>query len=194
MPDLIIDPESSSVNEELLAFFKALADATRLKIIGLLANQQLTVEQLASMLDVSPSTASHHLSRLSEIGLVTARAESYYSIYSLQTDALESMARRLLERKNLPKLAEDADLEAFDRKVLKTFVDDDGKLTGLPMQQKKFEVILRYVVKDFESGKKYTEKEVNEILTRYHEDYASLRRGLIVAKFMVRNHGIYWLP
>jgi len=185
---------STPVNEELLAFFKALADATRLKIVGLLANQSLSVEQLASMLGLSPSTISHHLSRLSEIGLVSARAESYYSIYSLQRDALESMARRLLVQDSLPSLAEDADVEAFDRKVLRAFLDADGRITSFPAQLKKFEVLLRYVSKDFEHGRKYTEKEVNEILTRYNDDYASLRRGLVVAKFLVRNHGIYWVP
>jgi biotin operon repressor len=160
----------------------------------LLANQQLTVEQLASMLDVSSSTVSHHLARLSEIGLVTARAESYYSVYSLQTDVLEAMARRLLERKNLPNLAEDADIEAYDRKVLRSFLDENGRIVSFPMQQKKFEVLLRYVVKDFEAGRKYTEKEVNEILSHYNDDVASLRRGLVAAKFMARNHGIYWRP
>ena len=191
-----MDPEIETppINDELLAFFKALADATRLKIIGLLANQQLTVEQLASMLDVSSSTVSHHLARLSEIGLVTARAESYYSVYSLQTDVLEAMARRLLERKNLPNLAEDADIEAYDRKVLRSFLDENGRIVSFPMQQKKFEVLLRYVVKDFEAGRKYTEKEVNEILSHYNDDVASLRRGLVTAKFMARNHGIYWRP
>ncbi len=191
-----MDPEIETppINDELLAFFKALADATRLKIIGLLANQQLTVEQLASMLDVSSSTVSHHLARLSEIGLVTARAESYYSVYSLQTDVLEAMARRLLERKNLPNLAEDADIEAYDRKVLRSFLDESGRIVSFPMQQKKFEVLLRYVVKDFEAGRKYTEKEVNEILSHYNDDVASLRRGLVTAKFMARNHGIYWRP
>ena len=191
-----MDPEIETppINDELLAFFKALADATRLKIIGLLANQQLTVEQLASMLDVSSSTVSHHLARLSEIGLVTARAESYYSVYSLQTDVLEAMARRLLERKNLPNLAEDADIEAYDRKVLRSFLDENGRIVSFPMQQKKFEVLLRYVVKDFEAGRKYTEKEVNEILSHYNDDVASLRRGLVAAKFMARNHGIYWRP
>jgi len=186
--------ETPPINDELLAFFKALADATRLKIIGLLANQQLTVEQMASMLDVSSSTVSHHLARLSEIGLVTARAESYYSIYSLQTNVLEAMARRLLERKNLPNLADDADIEAYDRKVLRSFLDENGRIVSFPMQQKKFEVLLRYVVKDFETGRKYTEKEVNEILSHYNDDVASLRRGLVVAKFMARNHGIYWRP
>ncbi len=68
-----------SENPELVAFFKALADANRLKIVGLLARQPYSVEELAALLDLKPSTVSHHLSRLAEVGLVSARAESYYN-------------------------------------------------------------------------------------------------------------------
>ncbi|MGD8807913.1 MAG: metalloregulator ArsR/SmtB family transcription factor, partial [Chloroflexota bacterium] len=65
---------------ELLAFFKALSDANRLKIVGLLAQSDYSVEELAAILALRPSTVSHHLARLTEVGLVSARAESYYSI------------------------------------------------------------------------------------------------------------------
>ena len=61
--------------QELLNFFKALADPNRLKIIGLLARQDLSVEQMAEMLSLASSTVSHHLSRLNKAGLVSARAE-----------------------------------------------------------------------------------------------------------------------
>lgn len=57
-------------DNSILEFFKALADANRLKIIGLLANQALTVEQLAEMLNLRPSTVSHHLGYLNHVGLV----------------------------------------------------------------------------------------------------------------------------
>ena len=48
-------------NEQLLEFFKALSDANRLKIIGLLAERPLTVEQMAEMLHLRASTVSNHL-------------------------------------------------------------------------------------------------------------------------------------
>jgi hypothetical protein len=38
----------------------------------------------------------------------------------------------------------------------------------------------------------YSEKQVNEILGRFHEDTAMLRRGLVEAKMMARDHGVYW--
>ena len=88
--------------QELLNFFKALSDANRLKIVGLLARSPLTVEQLAEMLAIHSSTVSHHLSRLTKAGLVSARAEGYYSVYQLETKVIEAMAQRLLQRETLP--------------------------------------------------------------------------------------------
>jgi hypothetical protein len=54
---------------------------------------------------------------------------------------------------------------------------------------------LRYVLQDFQPGTRYSEKKVNEILSRFSEDTASLRRGLIEYKMMVREGGggEYWL-
>jgi predicted transcriptional regulator len=177
----------------LLAFFKALADANRLKIIGLLANQATSVEKLAEQLDLTAATVSHHLSRLAECGLVSAKAEGYYSIYSLQTNTLESLAKRLLTRENLPSLAKDVDVEAYDRKVINEFTNSDGSIKAFPAQRKKLDVLLPYVVKVFEMEKRYTEKEVNELLKPFNEDYATLRRELVDAKFMARQNGEYWL-
>ena len=175
-----------------VSFFKALADVNRLKIIGLLAIQPYTVEQLATLLGLGPSTVSHHMSRLSEAGLVTARAESYYSVYSLNVDALEEKSRQFLSKENLPNLAADIDPETFDRKVIRDFSLADGRLKTIPAQRKKLDVILRYIVKPFEPGREYTENEVNEILSRFHEDTATLRRELVGSGLMQRHHGVYW--
>ena len=38
------------MSEELVTFFKALADANRLKIVGLLAEKPYSVEELATLL------------------------------------------------------------------------------------------------------------------------------------------------
>jgi hypothetical protein len=130
---------------------------------------------------------------LAEAGLVSARPESYYTVYSLETKNLEGMAQRLLRRENLPAVADEVDLEAFDRKVLKTYLDADGRLKDFPTQQKKTEVILRHVVQAFEPGVRYTEKQVNEMLKRFNEDYARLRRYLVDFKLMSRQGGgEYW--
>ncbi len=56
------------MSEELVNFFKAFADTNRLKIVGLLADKPYSVEELASLLNLKPSTVSHHLARLTKAG------------------------------------------------------------------------------------------------------------------------------
>jgi biotin operon repressor len=180
--------------DELLAFFKALSDATRLRLVGLLAQKESSVEELAAMLDVSPSTVSHHLSKLSEIGLVSARAEGYYNIYSLNTGVLQDMSQRMLSKDTLPDVARDLDREAYDRKVLKDYLAEDGSIAQLPTNRRKLDVILRYLVEQFDFDRQYTEKEVNEIIGALNEDISGLRRDLISVGFLDRERdgSAYW--
>jgi biotin operon repressor len=179
-------------DEHLLSFFKALADANRLKIIGLLSQQPYSVEQLAAMLELRPPTVSHHLKLLSEAGLVSARAESYYNVYQLESGALEQFATNLFARDNLPRMASEVDMDAYDRMVLSNVMQPDGRLKVIPAQRKKREVVLRHILKQFQPGVRYSEQQVNEILALFHDDTATLRREMIVYKLMDRAGGEYW--
>lgn len=182
------------MSEELVTFFKALSDANRLKIIGLLAQQPYSVEELAALLDLKASTVSHHLSKLSQIGLVSAKADSYYNVYRLDEKALEAKSRSIFSQENLAASVADVDADAYDNKVVGDYVRKDGSLKTIPAQLKKLQAILRYVVKAFKVGKRYSEKQVNEILRGYHEDAASLRRELVGFGLMKREGGggEYW--
>ncbi|HNR02067.1 MAG TPA: metalloregulator ArsR/SmtB family transcription factor [Anaerolineaceae bacterium] len=178
----------------LLEFFKNLADANRLKIVGMLAQNPSSVEALAAGLGLSVSTTSHHLSRLARSGLVSARADGHYYIYSLDTEKLREMSQHLLNDENLAGLSQDLSGDAFERKVMKAFVDSEGRITAFPAQEKKQLVLLRYVLNAFDPDRRYTEKEVNEVLSRFNEDTASLRRELVEYKMMAREGGggVYW--
>lgn len=182
------------MSEEAVAFFKALADATRLKIVGLLAQQPYSVEELAALLNLKASTVSHHLAKLAQVGLVSAKADSYYNVYQLDEKALESKSRNIFSQENLAASVVDVDADAYDNKVIGDYTRKDGSLKTIPAQRKKLEAILRYVVKAFEPGKRYSEKQVNEMLVKYHEDTASLRRELVGYKLMNREGGggEYW--
>jgi DNA-binding HxlR family transcriptional regulator len=182
------------MSDEVVNFFKALADANRLKIVGLLAQQPYSVEELAALLNLKPSTVSHHLAKLAQVGLVSAKTESYYNVYQLDEKALQSKSRDLFSQENLAASVVDVDADAYDRKVIEDFSRKDGSLKTIPAQRKKLEAILRYVVKAFEVNKRYSEKQVNEILGRYHEDTASLRRELVGYGLMKREGGggDYW--
>lgn len=182
------------MSEELVTFFKALSDANRLKIVGLLAQRPYSGEELAALLDLKASTVSHHLARLVKVGLVSARAEGYYSVYQLDKAALEAMSRSLFSPEQIITSASGVDLDGYDRKVLADFSRRDGRLKTIPSQRKKLDAVLRYVVKAFEVGKRYNEKKVNEILSGYHEDTATLRRELVGMGLMKRKSdgSEYW--
>ncbi len=188
-------PAAHDTDSTLLRFFKALADANRLKLIGVLAREPQSVEDLAAALDLDSSTVSHHLKRLAAVGLVSARAEGPYSVYSLNVEALQSMAREHLAEEALPRLAGDADLGAFDRKVLATFTDADGRITAFPSQRKKALVLVRHTLQVFEQGVVYDEAQVNERLARFNDDTARMRRSLVDFGFVQRDRdgGRYWL-
>ena len=181
-------------SEELVTFFKALADSNRLKIIGLLAEKSYSVEELAALLKLKPSTVSHHLSRLTKAGLVSMTSESYYSVYQLDKSMLEEKSRSLFSQEELSTVVSGVDTDAYDNKVIKDYTKRDGSLKTIPAQQKKLEAVLRHIVRAFREGETYSEKQVNEILSQYHEDTATLRRELIGYKLMEREGGggEYW--
>ncbi|MCX6058311.1 MAG: metalloregulator ArsR/SmtB family transcription factor [Chloroflexi bacterium] len=182
------------MSDEVIDFFKAFADANRLKIVGLLAQQPYSVEELAALLDLKPSTVSHHLAKLAQIGLVSAKTESYYNVYQLDEKALEAKSRSLFSQENLKASVSEIDLDAYDSKVIRDYTRKDGSLKTVPAQRKKLEAVLRYLVKVFDVNKRYSEKKVNEILSQYHEDTASLRRELVGYGLMKREGGggEYW--
>lgn len=182
------------MSEELVTFFKALADSNRLKIVGLLAEKAYSVEELAALLKLKPSTVSHHLSRLSEAGLVQSHSESYYSVYQLDKQMLEEKRRTMFSQAELSTVAAEVDADAYDAKVVRDFTRRDGSLKTIPAQRKKLDAVLRHVARSFDVGKRYSEKRVNEILAKYHEDTATLRRELVGAGLMQREGGggEYW--
>ena len=75
--------------------------------------------------------------------------------------------------------------------MLRRFIRD-GKLVSIPLVRSKRLVVLDHLAQQFEPGTYYTEAEVNETLSAYHPDVASLRRHLVDENFMTRDLGIYW--
>lgn len=67
-------------------------------------------------------------------------------------------------------------------------------LKAIPPKQKKKAVVLERIAEELEPGRRYTEKEINELLKAIHSDYVFLRRYLIEFGFMdrERNCSFYW--
>jgi DNA-binding transcriptional ArsR family regulator len=191
MTEIQTSPEL--LQNELLTLLKAVADKNRLRIIGILAHNASAVEDIASSLKIGASTVSHHLSVLAKAGLVEGRVDGYYSVYSLKTDPLQALAKKLLQHVE-PEKTEKPEGDAYEQKVFAAFLDEGGMIKAFPMQEKKYLVLLRYALRDFEHGVRYPEKKVNEMLAKYSADTARLRRGFIEYGFMAREGGggKYW--
>ncbi len=76
-------------------------------------------------------------------------------------------------------------------RVLRTFLRG-GRLVSIPTQRAKRLVILDRLAEEFDVGRRYSERQVNAILRRFHEDFAALRRYLVDEGFLDRESGQYW--
>ncbi len=187
------EPQEQAEFETLLNFFKALSNESRLKIIGILANSERTVGELAAMLDLKEPTVSQHLDMLKWVGLVSVRPDGNHRVYSFNNRALIGLSKEIFSREHLASLVPNLDEagDAWERKVFKTFFDGE-RIIQIPASEKKLLVIIKWLADKFEYDIRYTEKEVNEIITRHHADYALLRRELVDCHYMAREKGIYW--
>ncbi|MGD8456112.1 MAG: metalloregulator ArsR/SmtB family transcription factor [Anaerolineales bacterium] len=185
---------SKTTSEENLEaraqLFKALGHPARLLILNLIKMKPRHGEELAEILRLKPATISHHLGKLTEAGLLTAKKDQYYQTYSLVRRVLD---RSLQEVVHIPQmdLSVGVEEDAYRKKVLRSFFKH-GQLVQIPAQYKKQLIILEKLADEFEPDQRYTEKQVNQMLLEFHEDVASLRRMLIDHKLMAREKGIYW--
>jgi DNA-binding transcriptional ArsR family regulator len=177
----------------VLQFFRALADASRLRLLGILAGSECSVEELATRLGLTPPTVSHHLGKLKALGLVRMRPQGTTHLYSLDEETLRRLSKDVLSPEKMRSLADDAEGADWERKVLRDFFEGE-RLKEIPAARKKREIVLRWLARRFDPGVRYSEREVNEILGRHHPDTATLRRELVAerAALLRRERGVYW--
>jgi DNA-binding transcriptional ArsR family regulator len=188
------------MDPDLLVALKALSDASRLRLVGLLADgRRMAVEQIAAALELSPATVVHHLKKLREAGLVESFARPPYMDYSLRLGRLSEIGGALhrISREQSGEPLEDATMPKWagpaEAKVLRAFFVGE-RLTSIPAQHSKRLVVLRHLAESvFERKRKYPEKEVNQRLAVRHPDAASLRRYLVDEGFMTRKNSVYRL-
>ena len=166
---------------ENLTLLKLLADETRLRIINILAEGDSYVELIASKLELTPATVCYHLKKMESAGMVRCSRSQFYIIYSLNADIFDRTLRDLLITGDTT-----ADREAaYERTVIANFFKY-GRLTRLPAQRKKQEIILREIARRFEPGRDYPEPEVNAIISEVYDDYCTVRREMIGCGLMTR--------
>ena len=176
----------------LLQFFKVLGNESRLKILGLLANDERSVGELAALLELREPTVSHHLSTMKSLGIVDVQANGNVRMYSLNTSFLESMNKDMFSQSNLASLVTENTGDAWEDKVLALYLDGET-IKEIPRKRKKQQVILKWLVQKFEMDRKYHELELNERLKIYNPDVAALRRYMVEEQLMARDRkNMYW--
>jgi hypothetical protein len=173
----------------MLNFVKAASDANRLRIVGVLAQRPATIKEIARELEMPFRQAFNHLAFLEFVGVVYKTAD----LFSLDDHAIESLSRaEFTGKRNV--FIPAPDLDPKTRKVLAAHLNADGSIRQIPFLPSKLSIILNYLIPAFTMGADYTEKEVNAILRRFHEDTAGLRRDLVEAGLLARESdgSRYW--
>lgn len=172
--------------KENLKFLKLLADETRLDILNILLKEDSYVEKLACELSLAQATICYHLKKMESAGIVNSSRTQYYIIYSLNREIFDKPLFELI--KNGEEIVNTD--EKYKKEVVSNYFKY-GRLTQIPTQRKKREIVLGEILKQFESNREYTEKDVNEVILRYHGDFCTIRRELIALGMMTRSSGIY---
>ncbi|MEZ4675098.1 MAG: metalloregulator ArsR/SmtB family transcription factor [Caldilineaceae bacterium] len=184
----------------LLTLLKELADATRLTILGLLAEAPRSGDELATLIDLKPSTISHHLMRLQKARLVTVTAEQYYHVYSLEPTALTQL-QQLLTPDQLAAAVQQGgavDNDAYRQQILTRWIQSD-RLQDLPTQVKQRAVVLQWLAEKFVADQRYSPQQLDDVLDRWcswqngqRMDITTITRTLVEMNLLDRTRDGRW--
>lgn len=175
---------TTATPEEIL---RALADPERLAVAGALAREPMSANALSDRLGLPIQKVRRHLNRLTGAGIAVTQADR--RTYRLQPGALRAAVRDIGPSRD-PGLALGA-IDQEEETVLRSYFRG-GRLREVPAKRTKRLIVLTRLALEFEPGVRYSEREVNETLKRFHDDYASLRRYLVDDELLTRDKGTYW--
>jgi hypothetical protein len=160
--------------DELLGL---LAEEDRLRVVAAIVLGAGTSAGIAAATGLPPRAVARALARLTAGGLVEQHTDTRG--YRVRGEALRDAAA---QRKPEPELV-GAEGEAT---VLGRFIRG-GKLVSIPTARSKRLLVLDHLAGLFEPGRRFTEAEVNRMLSAWHPDYAALRRYLVDEGFLRRD-------
>lgn len=189
----------SQIDEQhaLVMSMQALLDSDMLAIVAAVIERERNITELAETFKAVPSFSRGPIGRLIFLEIVTVREEDGRIMCGLNRQrlhALNGMLQRLskelfaVERPVIPgadALAED------EQRVLRTYLRGE-QIVELPAGSQRLQVILKWLAARFEPGRRYPEREVNELIKRHHPDFATLRRLLVDYRYMAREREVYW--
>ncbi|MDR3596362.1 DUF2087 domain-containing protein [Clostridium sp.] len=195
-----IEEKHSSMLEYLLGMnstFTGVSEVQR-ELITLIA-QGLSDREIATELGVAQSTIRNHRYKLRE-------KEKQAKLFLAMMDLLSKNTNKKINKLDKGVICDahktattlDDRFNITDKEktdVIKTYMDENKALKSYPAKEKKKIIVLEEIARNFTKGKSYSEKEVNRILKRVYEDYATIRRALIEYGFIERSKDCsnYWV-
>ncbi len=159
-----------------------LAEPNRRRVIAALILDASTPHEISRQTGLSIPDVVTALGRLEAAGLVLEDMDDFQLLgEAFGVAARASAADRRLEREH----------DGPDARVLNAFVRD-GRILSIPMAHSKRLVLVAMLAQEFEPGRRYSEKMVNLMLGKWHDDAAAWRRYLVDEGFMDRDEGEYW--
>jgi len=167
---------------------RLLADTNRLRVFSALVLGARTRAELVRDTGLDDQAVEDALRRLASGGLVTLHTDQVRPRQQVFTELTRATATT--------KPTEDYGYT--DQKVesvLRSFVHG-GRLVTLPAQQSRRRIVLEHVVRSFEPGIRYPEREVDAVLRAWcaggNVDHITLRRSLIDHGLLTREDSLYW--
>lgn len=164
-----------------------------------LISQGLSDKEIAAKLGVAQSTIRNHRYKLRE---KEKQARLFLAIMELLSNSTDKNISKLDKEQicdaHKTATAIDDRYNTTDKEIkdtIKAYMDETGALKTFPSKEKKKIIVLNEIAKNFSKGRIYTEKEMNLILKRIFEDYATIRRYLIEYGFIERKDDCssYWV-
>ena len=153
-------------------------------------------KEIAKSLGISSSTVRHQRFMFRE---KAKQAKLYLAIYEQVMEKKSSTEDVIVPIHNNATMVDDRYIttEKEKEQILTTAFESllPLRLKTFPRKEKKKIIILTKISEQLEKGKRYTEKELNQILKGIYEDYVVIRRYLVDYGFMERTNDCkeYWL-
>lgn len=175
------------MNEDLIQYLQVTLEPRRIAVLAELIVGNTQFMEIVKRTKLKPSEVQSAISKFISIGIVEYKNDEYVYVPEcvklLQSQLPKPQKEAMYDSEN------EEDTER--RKVLHNYFRADNSLVRFPLGDKKKKFVLDKIIEEFEKNKEYTEKEVNEILSGYNSDYATLRRAFIDFAYMTRNKGVY---
>jgi hypothetical protein len=173
------------VGSDVAGIVGHLAHPDRRRVLAALILSASTADDVKRATGLGTRAVMTSLTRLVDSNLVLHDEDGRYWVVE------EAFRQAVIDAQAAPAPDEHEGVSANTSRVLRAFVRE-GRLVSIPAPRSKRLVVLDLIVQDFDPGQRYSERKVNAMLRKWHDDTAALRRYLVDEGLLDRESGEYW--